>query len=141
MIFIDVVRLLDLLKEIGDSPYPYKKDPISSKDEIIYKFELVDGTEFEVSIFVRSKGTIEIDFTSDYSWETVYRNRDTFKIFSTIKAILVEVINKLKIHTLIYDANPKKDLIYKKLIQQVYPNAEFSKNQYGSVTVSIAPNN
>jgi len=136
-----VIRLVDLLKEIGDSPYLYKKDLDSSKDEIIYKFELEDGTEFEVNIFVRSKGTIEIDFTSDYSWETVYRNKDVFKIFSTIKAILIEVINKLKVHTLIYDANPKKDVIYKKLIQQVYPNAEFSKNQYGSVTVSIAPNN
>ena len=80
-----MIRLIELLKEIGDSSYPYKKDPDSSKDEIIYKFELEDGTEFEVNIFVISKGKIEIDFTSDYSWETTDRGSNMFKIFSTIK--------------------------------------------------------
>ena len=34
-----MIRLIELLKEIGDSSYPYKKDPDSSKDEIIYKLK------------------------------------------------------------------------------------------------------
>lgn len=136
-----MIKLISLLKEIGDLSYPYKKDPISSKEEIIYKFQLEDGTEFEVSIFVRKKGVIEIDFTSDYSWETTKRQKDVFKIFSTIKAILEEVIDKTNTHTILYDANGKKEQIYKKLIQQVYPNAKFEINQYGSTVASLIKEN
>ncbi len=136
-----MIKLISLLKEIGDLSYPYKKDPISSKEEIIYKFQLEDGTEFEVSIFVRRKGVVEIDFTSDYSWETTRRQKDVFKIFSTIKAILEEVISKRKVHTILYGANNKKEQIYKKLIQQVYPNAEFNINQYGDTVVSLIKEN
>ena len=132
-----MIRLIELLKEIGDSSYPYKKDPDSSKDEIIYKFELEDGTEFEVNIFVISKGKIEIDFTSDYSWETTDRGSNVFKIFSTIKDILTKIISKLKVHTIVYSASGKKESIYKKLIQSVYPNAKFSINQYNSIEASI----
>ena len=136
-----MIRLKDLLKEVGDTVLPYKKD-YWGKDEIVYKFILEDGTNFEVTIFIRSKNKIEVDFQSDFSWETTNRNKEVFKIFSTIKHILIEVVNKLNskkfnIDTLIYDANSKKARIYQKLIQYMYPNAKFNKNQYGSIEASF----
>ena len=79
----------------------------------------------------------EIDFTSDYSWETTDRGSNVFKIFSTIKDILTKIISELKVHTIVYSASGKKESIYKKLIQSVYPNAKFSINQYNSIEASI----
>jgi hypothetical protein len=129
-------KLKDILNEIGNAPLAYTKY-VDSNDELIYKFSLDDGTEFDVNIFVRKKGVIEIDFFSDYSWETTNRGKDVFTIFATIKEIIKEVISKLKVHSIIYDASGKKESVYKKLIQQVYPNAKFKINYFGSTVVSI----
>ena len=131
--------------ELGNSPFPFKKDAWS-KDEIIYTFNVDDDISFDVNIFVRSKNKIEIDFQSNYSFETTNRNKDTFKIIATIKLIILEVLSKLKakkynIDTLVYSASAKKVQLYKKLIQNVFPDAKFGKDQYGNEEVKITPTN
>jgi len=140
-----MIQLKNILMELGNSPFPFKKDSWS-KDEIIYTFNVDEDTSFDVNIFVRSKNKIEIDFQSNYSFETTNRNKDTFKILATIKAIILEVLSKLKtkkynIDTLVYSASVKKVQLYKKLIQHVFPNAKFGKDQYGNEEVKITPIN
>ena len=128
------------INEIGDSTFPFKKE-YWSNDEILYTFNVGDD-KFDVNIFPRSNNAIEIDFQSDYSWETTQRNKDTFKIISTIKAILIEAVRKLnqrkfKIDTLIYNATAKKANLYKMLVKASYPNAQFKINQYGGTEVKF----
>lgn len=140
-----MIRLKNILMELLNSPLPFKKDTWS-KEEITYTFDVDENTSFDVNIFIRSKNKIEIDFQSNYSFETTNRNKDTFKIIATIKAILLEVLSKLKdkkynIDTLVYSASVKKVQLYKKLIQSTFPDAKFGKDQYGNEEVKITPNN
>ena len=129
------------VNEISGTPYPYKKD-YWSKEEITYTFAIDDETTFDVNVFPRRKNAIEVDFQSNYSWETTNRNTNVFKIFTTIKEILLEIVAKLNrqgfaIDTIIYDAATKKAGVYKALINSVYPNAQYKKNQFGSMEVKF----
>lgn len=121
--------------------------PKKTKEIGYYFYTGKDKNKVEVNFTLLTKNNLLIDFQLEGAWDKNFygiktEQNDIYSLYTTIKNICIDVINKLKdkgyiINTLTYDANKRKEKIYKAMVLSVNPNAKFSVNQYGSTVAKL----
>lgn len=156
-----MIRLIDLLKEVGEgTSQTYKWKELSSDEWSTYvTFTTESETEYQVELeyfqssfsFAKDLPGFGLEFRAKLKGEdefsnTVVTNKgEVYKVMATITNIVQHYLKDNKIIT--YSPEKKsgeefgkqRDNLYKAFISKKVPNAEFK--QYGEMIITILPNN
>ncbi len=88
------MKFRNYINEIFDNPYEYKKTK-DNPDGLVFKFKSEDGGKFKVHVDFDDFGDTEIHFSKDKEIEMTGEG-DAFRIFATIKKIIMDNKKKIK---------------------------------------------
>mgnify|MGYP003565114399 CR=1 FL=1 len=115
-----------LINEILETPYKFKV--MKSKDHYVARFKTEDGKKgmFDAA-FLDEMGLWGIAFTIDGNIEITGKG-DAFKIFSTIKYILLDFINKIKPDSFLFTSKEKtRNKLYDKFAKMIVNKTQYKK--------------
>ena len=156
-----MIRLIDLLKEVGEgTSQMYKWQELSSDEWSTYVTFITESeTEYQVELeyfessfsFAKGLPGFALEFLAKLKGENEFSNTvvtnkgEVYRVMATIANIVQHYLKDNKIIT--YTPEKKtgeefgkqRDSLYKAFISKKFPNAEFK--QYGEMIITILPNN